>query len=79
MNTTPLDADRRMREMMRQLRADVLELCYDKTGESLEIAREICIKCGSVEACQAWLAANPTRWTPDFCPNHELFGRFKAT
>ena len=74
-----LDADRRMPEMMRQLRVDVLELCYDRVGTTFEAARGACEHCENTDACLRWLEGNRNRWTPEFCPNHELFERFRMT
>ena len=79
MSTVSMDAEQRMREMMRELRVDVLELCYDKVGATFETARGACAQCASVDACLEWLESNPSGWAPEFCPNHELFGRFKAS
>lgn len=75
----PLNADQRLPEMMRQLRVDVLELCYDRVGATFEMARDACERCENVDACLDWLKTNRSEWTPEFCPNRELFERFRSS
>ena len=78
MGVMSINVERRMPEMMRQLRVDVLELCYDKVGATFETARDACEHCTDVDACLTWLETNQNSWTPEFCPNRELFKRFST-
>ncbi|MGE3790378.1 MAG: DUF6455 family protein [Hyphomonadaceae bacterium] len=77
MNTTLSAGGRRLREMMRQQRVDVLELRYDEVGATFERARRACEHCASMDKCLAWLQSEKTERAPAFCPNRRVFERFR--
>jgi hypothetical protein len=68
---------RRLREMMERQGVDVLEFRYDGVGATFETARRACADCRSIDACLGWLSAEASG-KPDFCPNRNLFERFKS-
>ena len=68
----------RMRQMVRRLDVEILELAYADLGATYTKAGDICLNCKSVTECLRWLDAAETA-RPSFCPNLELFERFRAT
>ena len=43
-------------------------------GQAFFAARSNCRLCSHEQKCREWLAtARPGRWSPDFCPNAQLF------
>ena len=68
----------RFREMMRSLDVDLLEFRYDAFGATIEAARRTCERCDSVETCADWLSFCQEQGAPpDFCPNQDVFERFR--
>ena len=49
------DCAQRMREMIRRLDVDVLELAYAKLGRIYTEARNTCVACESATECAHWL------------------------
>ncbi len=67
----------RMREMIRRLDVDVLELAYAGAGSVYAEAAKTCLTCENTSACLAWIDAQPRGAEhPTFCPNLRVFERF---
>jgi len=68
---------RRMREMIKRLDVDMLELAYARVGKTYADAGETCRRCANTAQCLKWLAAASVGQTrPTFCPNLRRFEGF---
>jgi hypothetical protein len=71
------ERDSRLRQMIRRLDVDLLELSYAGLGAEYEAARKACLTCPNIARCRRWLDAGSAA-APLFCINLSRFERFSA-
>lgn len=69
--------EQRMRQMIRHLDVDLLELAYSDLGRVYADAQQACFNCRRTGECSRWLAARPAE-RPTFCTNLQTFERYAA-
>lgn len=76
-------SDRQMKnfsEMATRLGIDLADLSRENLGYTVRTAIRTCRGCQAGEVCRDWLARAAPRFpqAPAFCPNAELFARFRS-
>ena len=68
-----------MDSMARRTQVDQLALARENRGRTFADARRDCLECRRDSECARWLhTAPPGARPPEFCPNANLFARFRA-